>query len=151
MFLRPVITGMFKKNLLCLHSHLKHLPIFYYWYRYSCCAITHWIITIFLGPHQQHMEVPRLEVESELWLSAYATATAMPDPSLVCHLHHSSQQYWIVNPLSKARDQTCILMETSQICFRWATTETSSVIFWIGYIVIQHTHNAIRFEKCTAH
>ena len=34
----------------------------------------------FLGPHLQHMEVPRLEVELELYLLAYATATAMRDP-----------------------------------------------------------------------
>ena len=44
----------------------------------------------FLGPHLQHMEVPRLGVKLELQLPAYATA--MPDPSLVCDLHHSSQQ-----------------------------------------------------------
>ena len=31
-------------------------------------------------------------VESELQLPAYITATAMPDPSHVCHLHHSSWQ-----------------------------------------------------------
>ena len=31
-------------------------------------------------------------------------ATAMPDPSHVCHLHHNSWQRWILNPLSKARD-----------------------------------------------
>ena len=30
------------------------------------------------------MEVPRLEVASELQLPAYTTATATPDPSLVC-------------------------------------------------------------------
>ena len=30
----------------------------------------------FLGPHPQHMEVPRLGDESELQLLAYATATA---------------------------------------------------------------------------
>ena len=35
-----------------------------------------------------------------------ATAIAMQDPSHVCILHHSSQQGWILNPLSKARDQT---------------------------------------------
>ena len=29
----------------------------------------------FLGPHPQHMEVPRLRVELELQLLAYATAT----------------------------------------------------------------------------
>ena len=31
----------------------------------------------FLGPHLQHMEVPRLGVELELQLPGYATATAM--------------------------------------------------------------------------
>ena len=50
------------------------------------------------------MEVPELGVESELLLLAYATATATPDPSLNCELHHSSQQHWILNPLSEARD-----------------------------------------------
>ena len=44
----------------------------------------------FWGPYPWHMEVPRLRVESELQLLAYATAT--PDPSCVCDLHHSSWQ-----------------------------------------------------------
>ena len=68
------------------------------------------------------MEVPGLGVESELQLPAYTTATAMQDPNLVCDLHHSWQKHWISNPVSKARDQTCILMDTSSIHFRWATT-----------------------------
>ena len=62
-----------------------------------------------------HMEVPRVRVQSELQLLAYATDTATQDPSEVCDLHHSSQQYWILNPLSDASDQTCILMDTSQV------------------------------------
>ena len=37
-------------------------------------------------------------------------------------LHHSSWQHWILNPLSKARDQTCILRDTSHFC--WATAGT---------------------------
>ena len=64
------------------------------------------------------MEVPRLGVESELQLLlAYTTATAMWDPShsLVCDLHHSSQQCQILYPLSEARDQTLILMDPSQV------------------------------------
>ena len=61
------------------------------------------ISSIFLGPHPQHVEVPRLGVESELELLAYATATAAWDPSLICDLHHSSWQSQILNPLSKAR------------------------------------------------
>ena len=64
----------------------------------------------FLGPHPRHMEVPRLGVESELQLPAYTTATAMQDLSCICNLHHSSWQGWIFIKLSKARDQTHILM-----------------------------------------
>jgi len=71
----------------------------------------------FLSPHLQHMEVPRLGVKSELQLRAYTTATVMPDPSHVCDLYHSSQQCRILNPLSKFRDQTCVLMNPSQIHF----------------------------------
>ena len=38
-------------------------------------------IYLFLkAAHLWHMEVPRLGVKSELWLPAYPTATAMPDP-----------------------------------------------------------------------
>ena len=55
----------------------------------------------FLGLHSQHVEVPRLGVQSELQLPAYATATATQDPRRhVCNLHHSSQQHQILNPLS---------------------------------------------------
>ena len=78
----------------------------------------------FLGPHLRHMEVPGLGVESELQLPAYATATAMPDPGCVCNLHHSFQQRQILNPLNKARNQTCVLMDTSQIHFCCTTAGT---------------------------
>jgi len=44
-------------------------------------------------------------------------ATAMPDPSRVCDLHHSSRQGRVLNPLSKARDRTCNLMVPSWIHF----------------------------------
>uniref|UniRef100_A0A8C3VX33 T-cell surface glycoprotein CD3 epsilon chain n=1 Tax=Catagonus wagneri TaxID=51154 RepID=A0A8C3VX33_9CETA len=42
----------------------------------------------------------------------------MWDPSRVCNLHHSSRQRWILNPLSKARDQTCNLMVPSWITYK---------------------------------
>ena len=48
----------------------------------------------FLGPHPWHMQVPRLRVESELQLPAYTLA--MPNPSCVFDLHHSSQQCQIL-------------------------------------------------------
>ena len=56
------------------------------------------------------MEVPGLGVELELQLLAYTTA--MPDMSHICDLPHSLWQRWILNPLSKARDQTRILLDT---------------------------------------
>ena len=62
-----------------------------------------------------HMEGPRLGVQSELQLPAYATGTAMWDPSHVCDPYHSSLQCRIPNSLSKARDGTCVLMDTSWI------------------------------------
>ena len=45
-------------------------------------------LLIYLGPHLQYTEVPRLGVESELQLLAIAMAT--PDLSHVCNLHRSS-------------------------------------------------------------
>ena len=54
-------------------------------------------------------------VELELQPPAYATATATWDLSCVCDLHHSSWQRRILNPLSEARDRTCILMDDSQV------------------------------------
>ena len=42
-------------------------------------------------------------------------------------LHHCQS----FNPLSKARDQTCDLMDTSQIHFHWATTGTPVFSFLI--------------------
>ena len=78
----------------------------------------------FLGLHPRHMEVPRLGVKSELQLPAYTTATATQDASLFCNLYHNSRQRQILNPLSKARDQTQNLMVPRQICFHCATMGT---------------------------
>ena len=76
----------------------------------------------FLGPHSRHVEVPRLGIESELQLLTHTTATAMWDLSHIWDLYHSSQQHPILKPLSKIRDQTCILKDTSKIHFLCATT-----------------------------
>ena len=53
--------------------------------------------------------------------------TTIQDLSHVCDLHHSSQQCRILNPLSKARDQVFVLMDTSQICYHWARTGTPTM------------------------
>ena len=84
------------------------------------------LIFVFLGMRPQHIEVPRLGVATELQLPAYARTTATPDLSHVCELQNSSQQHWILNPLSKARDWPCILMDTAWVHYHWATTGTPS-------------------------
>ena len=68
-------------------------------------------VFFFLGPHLQHMEVPRLGAKSELALQGYTTATL--NSSRICDLYHSSREHQILNPLSQARDRTHVLMDTS--------------------------------------
>ena len=70
------------------------------------------------------MDVPRLGVALELQLLATATATAMWDPSCVCHIHHSSGQNWILNPLPEARDRTFILTCISRVHYHRAIMGT---------------------------
>ena len=71
--------------------------------------------------------------------TAYATATAIPDPSYVCDLHHSSWQCRILNPLSEAGDGTCNLMAPSRIRVCCATMRTpcfllkcNNFIYWFN-------------------
>ena len=68
--------------------------------------------------------IPMVGVISELQLPAYTIATATQDPSHICDLHHSSEQGWMLNPLSETRDQTHVIKATSHICFCRAMTET---------------------------
>ena len=70
-----------------------------------------------------HM-LPRLGVESELQVSAYSTATATPDPSHICNVHQSSLQHQIFILPIEAWNWTLILMDTSMVCYHWATTQT---------------------------
>ena len=102
------------------------------------------LLFCFLGLYLWHMEVLKLGVELKLQLPAYTTASATPVLSSVCDLHHSSQQPWIPDPLSKASDPTCILMDTSRVCFCWATKGTpllgflnvTNLLFFSSYIGI---------------
>ena len=43
------------------------------------------------------------------------------------HLHGNSWQCQILNPLSKARDRTCVPLDTRRICFHCTTTRTPSI------------------------
>ena len=69
------------------------------------------------------MQVPRLGAELKLQLLTYATATW--NLSHICDLHHSYGNTTSFNPVSRARDQTQILMDTSRVCYHWVTEGTA--------------------------
>ena len=110
------------------HCTTSGTPVLFFVFCFFVCLF------VFKGLHLQHMEIPRLGFESELQLLACSTAIATQDLNHVCDLHHSSWQCWILSPLSEARDWTHILMETSQVYFRWATTGTPSSPIFNTYI-----------------
>ena len=77
----------------------------------------------FLGLQVLHMQVLRLGAELKLQLLTYATATW--NLSHICDLHHSYGNTTSFNPVSRARDQTQILMDTSRVCYHWVTEGTA--------------------------
>ena len=102
----PVLYEYFLSVRLYQEGHVGVWGVFFFLPFFVC---------LFSGPHPQHMEVPRLGVESELQLLACTTATATRDLSHICDLCRSLWKHQNLNPLSKARDRTCIRMDTSQV------------------------------------
>jgi len=82
---------------------------------------------VFLGPQPGAYENSLARDPIGAVTPAYSTATATPDLSCVCNLHHSSQQCQILNLLSKTRDWTCILMDASHVHFHWTRMGTPPV------------------------
>ena len=91
------------------------------------------------------MEVSRLRVELELQLLSTATATQIL--SHVYDLHHRSRQHQILNPLSKARDQTQVLKLTSS----WILVGFATVEPWKELpgkaVVLSHNNEAPRYTE----
>ena len=67
---------------------------------------------VFLELYLWHMEVPRLGNRIR---------------AVAASLCHSSRQCWFLNPLSKARDRTRVLMDTSWVCYPLSHDGNSSV------------------------
>ena len=79
------------------------------------------------------MEVPRLGVKLDLELLA-GHSISKQDLSHVFNLHHSSWQCRIADILSKARDGTQNLMDTSWICFHCGTTGTPFIPLFLKFL-----------------
>ena len=95
--------------------------------RSRLCKRVGFLFLAFFTPHLWQSEVPRVRVESELQLPAYTTATATQDPSSIWDPHHSLWRCLILNPLSEARVQTCVLVDTSWVHFCWAAVWTPKI------------------------
>ena len=89
-------------------------------------------------------EIPRLGVQLELQLPAYATHTATWDLNHICDLHHGSRQRRILNSLSKAKDRTHHLMVPSRICFPCVTMGTPSSVLFLRKMILQVTVMSVR-------
>ena len=121
----PLTPGN-QSSFYCLHSFVFSRMA----YSWNHTEWTCFKKNFFLGLPSRHMEVPRLGVELELQLLGTAPDPAMQDLSHICNLHHSSRQYRIPGPLSKARDQTHILRDINQIHFHCASIGDPKNIFF---------------------
>ena len=110
--------------------------------------VHHFFFLLFLGLHLWHMEVLRLGAESELQPPAYITATAKQNPSWVCDLHHRSWQRQIPNPLFKARDGTCIFMDTRFVSAEPWRELSPPPFFFLNWSIVD-TQSCIGF-RCTS-
>ena len=90
------------------------------------------------------MEVPRLGVKLKLQLPAYTTATATPDPSCICDLHHhSSQQCQIL------KMEICLFV--CLFCFlelHMRHMEVSRLGVESATAGLHHSHDMVRSELC---
>jgi len=69
--------------------------------------------------------------------AAYGSSQARgPIRAAAASLHHSSQQCQIPDPLCEARDQACILTDTSQIRFHRATAGTPELLIFKLFIFL---------------
>ena len=127
---------MFFSNM--THSNLRSMVI--------CEEFSNFLF-VFLGPHSQHMEVPRIGVEWELHLLAYTTVTATWNLGCVCNLYPSSQQCWILNPLSDTRDRTPILLDLVGFVNQWAMMGIPQIININGYKVFLFTWRKTQIVK----
>ena len=81
---------------------------------------------VFLGPHLGHTEVPWLGEP----IGAVATSLHQNHSNVESEPHlqptpQLHQQRRVLNPASKARDRTGILMDARPVCNRWAMMGTA--------------------------
>ena len=97
---------------------------------------------LFLWPCLQHMKVPRLGRQMR------AAATAMLNKSYICDLYRSLKQCWILNPLSKARDQTYIVHLHGH-CIRFLTHSVTTGTPTLKFLNINIQDIFFTYQGCS--
>ena len=92
---------------------------------------------------------------SRLGLNRICSCRPTPQPQQCqiwdasCDLHYRSWQCRILNPLSKAKDWTCILVDTSWVRYYWATMGTANkpilIYYYIDILLLAKVHSLFRF------
>ena len=77
----------------------------------------------------------RLGVKLKLQLMAYTKATQHQIRAVSATHTAAHRQHQILNPLSKARDQTCIPMDTSGVCYAEPPREPQEGRFYFFYFL----------------
>ena len=113
------------------------------WSHFGKVSFIHsFIPSVFLGLHPQHLEVPRLGVESDLYRLAYTTATATWDTS--CVLRPTPQLLATPDPygyqLGKPKDWTHVLVDTSWVYLPLSHDANSKLIFFPQFFVFLEQH-----------
>ena len=99
-------------------THLRHKPV-----RQVIYVFLVWVFFFFC----LFSTAPTVYAGSQAW--GRIGAVAAGDPSHVCNLHHSWGQCWILNPVSKAREWTHVLLETSRVCYPLSPDRISDLCF----------------------
>ena len=99
------------------------------------------------------LKVPRLGVQSEPQLPAYATGTSRATSELHLQPAPHSRQHQILNPLNKARDWTWNLMIPSRIHFCCVMTGTPvfniTLSEWTAYYInYEKKYVCITYKNC---
>ena len=123
----------------------NYFVLFQISHHFFICLICLFIYFCFLGPHPQHMKVPRLGVGATAAGLCHSHSSSEPEP----HLQRTPQLTAIPVPslLSEARDRTPNLMDTASqwelLVLQFFTSSFTSLVFCL--FLGGHTQGIWRF------
>ena len=100
-----------------------------------CPYIFYYFIFIFCLFRAALMAYESFQVGSQMRAAAAGLHHNHSNAKSELHLQPTRQRCWTLNPLSKNRDRFHVLMDTSQIRYRWATIGTPEDVYKFIYLL----------------